>query len=218
MRVAIYFTPRSDSQLDIAARQWFGTEKLVGIPKDAFQRLLKVPVKYGFHGTLKPPFFLEAGYSLDDVERELCLFAAENRAFMLPPLEVTTIDSFFCLKSVEESEELKNLASSVVEHFDYFRKPATETELERRRQSSLSSRQDQLLLKWGYPYVLSEFTFHLTLTGKMVDENQRSIVRCELEKRFRQFSSSPLSFDALAICIQPGNGAFVEFKKILLKK
>ena len=33
--------------------------------------------------------------------------------------------------------------------------------------NGLSPRQDELLKRWGYPYVLEEWRFHLTLTGRM---------------------------------------------------
>lgn len=52
---------------------------------------------------------------------------------------------------------------------DEFRAPLTDADIERRRSAGLTPRQDELMLEWGYPYVLEEFRFHLTLTGALGD-------------------------------------------------
>ena len=51
--------------------------------------------------------------------------------------------------------------------FDQFRRPAEASELARRRSAGLSERQDALLVRFGYPYVLDEFRFHMTLTERL---------------------------------------------------
>jgi hypothetical protein len=56
-----------------------------------------------------------------------------------------------------------------VQGFDDFRAPATDAELARRAPASLTPRQRELLKTWGYPYVLDEFRFHLTLTDRIPD-------------------------------------------------
>ena len=40
-------------------------------------------------------------------------------------------------------------------------------ELARRRAGGLTPRQDELLQRWGYPFVLEEFRFHMSLTGPL---------------------------------------------------
>ncbi len=45
-------------------------------------------------------------------------------------------------------------------------------ELQRRRAANLTPRQEFLLMHWGYPYVLDEFRFHMTLTRRLPDEKQ----------------------------------------------
>ena len=51
-----------------------------------------------------------------------------------------------------------------------FARPPGAAELERRRKAGLSAAQEKMLLRWGYPYVLDEFRFHLTLTGRLQPE------------------------------------------------
>ena len=43
----------------------------------------------------------------------------------------------------------------------------TEGEIAKRRPERLSPRQRQLLDIWGYPYVMEEFQFHLTLSDDL---------------------------------------------------
>ena len=43
----------------------------------------------------------------------------------------------------------------------------------RRRALGLAPRQEDLLSRWGYPYVLDAFRFHLTLTGPLPSPEMR---------------------------------------------
>ena len=51
--------------------------------------------------------------------------------------------------------------------------PLTPVELERRRAAGLTPEEDALLLRWGYPFVLERFRFHLSLTGALRDAERR---------------------------------------------
>ena len=53
-------------------------------------------------------------------------------------------------------------------------------------------RQDELLLRWGYPYVLEEWRFHLTLTGRLPDEAERTAITNVLRRRFGGLVDRPL--------------------------
>jgi hypothetical protein len=57
-----------------------------------------------------------------------------------------------------------------VRHFERFRRPTDPTELQRRRTSGLTQRQEALLGEFGYPYVFDQYRFHLTLTGRLDNE------------------------------------------------
>jgi hypothetical protein len=198
-----------------AASQWLGTSsrKVAGISTAEMESLLQAPNHYGFHATIKPPFRLTTGYTLNDVEKELAAFTKELEPLFLPPLEVAKIDKFFCLRPVSESTAINNLAAEVVRRFDHFRQPAEENELAHRRSVGLSDRQEHLLLKWGYPYVLDEFRFHLTLTGNIENERQVEPLRCELVSRFNPVIEEPVRFDGLSLFVQHGNSQFAEFKR-----
>ena len=83
--------------------------------------------------------------------------------------------------------------------FDEFRRPADEAELARRRANGLSPRQEELLKRWGYPYVLEEWRFHLTLTGRIADAAERTVVMGILKQRFSGFVDRPLQVRDLCV-------------------
>lgn len=214
MRVAIYFTPHPDSPVAKAAAEWFRGDgyTVAGLSPKEHTDLLAGPRQYGFHGTIKPPFSLQEGYKLEDVERELAEFTQDQSPFWLPPLAVTEIGKFFCLKPIEHSKRLNLLAADVVQQFDHFRRPAEANELEGRRAAGLHSRQEELLLRWGYPYVLDEFRFHLTLTGKIENERTSEYVKRELENRFNPALQEPVWLDSLSLFVQHGKSAFSQYR------
>ena len=62
---------------------------------------------------------------------------------------------------------MNDLAADCVREFDAFRPPLPATERDRYGTTGLTPRQERYLAQWGDPYVLTEFRFHLTLTGSL---------------------------------------------------
>jgi len=56
------------------------------------------------------------------------------------------------------------------------RAPPSQAELDRRRARPLSGQQEANLAQWGYPYVMEEFRFHLTLSGQLPDADCAAII------------------------------------------
>lgn len=84
-----------------------------------------------------------------------------------------------------------------------------EQEVARRQPDSLSARQRENLATWGYPYVLDDFRFHMTLTGP-VPEARRDAMRAALLAIFGPFLDGPLVVDRLALFVEPERpGSFV---------
>ena len=50
---------------------------------------------------------------------------------------------------------------------DRFRAPPPSEETARRRTAGLSGVQEANLARWGYPFVMEEFRFHITLSGRL---------------------------------------------------
>lgn len=166
---------------------------------------LDAPRRYGFHGTLKAPFRLAAGTGEAELLRAAGRFAAERPAFSGPALRLSVLAGFLALTPSEPSEELERLAADCVAAFDRFRAPAAEAELARRRRAGLSARQEALLLRWGYPYVMDAFRFHLTLTGRL-DEAGLGRERA-LAESMSGGGTLPLPVDAVTVAVEPADGA-----------
>ncbi|SDK43521.1 DUF1045 domain-containing protein [Aliiruegeria lutimaris] len=176
-RYALFYAPPAGPLADFGAA-WLGWDPrngkrvahpaLPGLPLPVAE-ITETPRKYGFHGTLKPPFQLKPGFDVAELHN-----AAEALAAMLPPvlldgLKLSRIGSFLALVPKGDTTQLALLAARVVEALDGFRAAPEEDELARRRKPGLSARQEVLLQQWGYPYVMEEFRFHLTLSGNLPD-------------------------------------------------
>ena len=125
------------------------------------------PRRYGFHATIKPPFRLREGQTVEGLAQALDALAARLPPVVLTGLEMRPLGGFLALVPEAESAALQDLAAEVVRALDPFRAPLTEAEIARRRPERLTPRQRDLLALWGYPYVLEEFRFHVTLTDRL---------------------------------------------------
>jgi len=205
-RYALYYAPRPEEALAMVAGQWLGSNANGrGLPASSGldpQRLTEItaePRRYGFHGTLKAPIALVDDATEADFLAAVGRFAATQRTVTAPSLTLTALSDFLALVPTARSPELQDLADRCVIEFDEFRRPAGEEELARRRQAGLSPRQDELLMRWGYPYVLEEWRFHLTLTGRLPDEGERTAVMNILKARFASLVDRPLPVRDLCV-------------------
>jgi 2'-5' RNA ligase len=62
----------------------------------------------------------------------------------------------------------------------------------------LTPRQREYLDRWGYPYVMEEFRFHMTLTGRL-DAARREPVLAMLRERFSNIGLTTLAIDRIAL-------------------
>ena len=220
-RFAIYVAPGAGSADTVGgllrerAEQWLG-RSIAGNPvKPAIPEGWTRPVidamtvsarRYGFHGTLKAPFRLAAGRTLEELNAAAARFAATSAAAVVPRLSLARLGGFFALVPGAEAPGLHALADAVVRDFDEFRAPPTEGEVARRNPAALTARQRELLTQWGYPYVLDEFRFHLTLTDR-VPEGEHPGVQRTLTDWFAPLLGASLPVDALAVFAEAEPGA-----------
>ena len=216
MRYAIYFTPPAYDPLTLAAAQWLGRNAFsgeameppairgIGIHDIAFNTAL--PRRSGFHATLKSPFRLAPGVTEQALLRHLMRFAGAHDPFDLPRLEVVRLGNFFGLAPVLPCETMRFLAAAVVQEFDAFRAPLSEAELERCDPGDLTAPQFANLHRWGHPYVMDEFRFHMTLTGPL---SAIDMPRSELALRdhFEPFLRKPVEVANLALFVEEEQGA-----------
>ncbi len=209
-RFAIYFIPPEGALADFGAA-WLGWDVVTG--RDVVQPsvhglrdITMTPMKYGFHGTLKPPFRLAAGRSFAELERAVADLAAAVKPAVSDGLELTTLGGFLALTPSGDVSDVRRVGQACVCDLDTFRAPASAAELDRRRAAGLSARQDALLTQWGYPYVMDEFRFHLTLSGRLPEED---IARwTDVASSHLPDLPKPFVIDQVALCGERGDGRF----------
>ena len=80
-------------------------------------------------------------------------------------------------------------------------------ELARRRQARLSPAQEANLKRWGYPYVMDEFHFHITLTGPL-PEPEHAPVEAALHRALAGKLPAPFEIPDLALMGEDAEGRF----------
>ena len=184
-RYALYLTPPLASALwkfgcDVLGRDASTGENLVGFAPESYSpeswlKLTEDPRRYGFHATLVAPFCLRADLDFSDLVDGIAAFAKAARPFEAGELEVGAIATadgraFVALKPEGEAKALRAFEEKAVRRLERLRAPLTDAERGARTAAAeLTPRQRYYLDVWGYPYVLSEFRPHLTLTNALAD-------------------------------------------------
>lgn len=209
-RFAIYFVPPEGPLADFGA-SWLGWDILRGSESVQFDLpglhdITMTPRKYGFHGTLKPPFRLKDGQTMGRLETAVAELAASLAPAVCDGLALTRLGRFLALTPRGNTDSLSRVAAACVRDLDGFRAPATEAELARRRKAGLSPRQEALLAQWGYPYVCEEFRFHMTLSGRLPEEDVQGWKET-LQDRLPDLPA-PFIVDQIALCGERQDGCF----------
>lgn len=211
-RYAVYYAPPAG---DFATRasDWLGWDASTGAtrPQPALglpaYDITQEPRRYGFHATIKPPFRLAAGCDVAQLRQGLQALAAKVSPVTLPGLKLTNLDGFLALIPEGDTSALQNLAAQVVEGLEPYRAPLTDTEIARRRPEQLTQRQRDLLDRFGYPFVLEEFRFHLTLTDRLAAEMATQAATC-LEAHFAPVLPRPFRITDLCLFGEAADGRF----------
>jgi putative phosphonate metabolism protein len=212
MRYALYYAPLQDTTLARLGARWLGRDAytgeasaqpaIAGMDARTFAALTAEPRRYGFHATLKPPFRLADGVGAKDLLDAVEAFASKAAPLCLDRIAVSRIGRFVALTPVRPDAALGRLAASVVEAFDAFRAAPFPEETARRQQSGLSPAQETLLARWGYPYVMDEFRFHMTLTGA-AEPALLERIEPAANAFFEEVLDRPLLLDSIAVFVQP---------------
>jgi len=194
-RYSIYFAPGVDDPLWRFGCRCIGYDAETGadcplpqspaLSQDDWRSWTQEPRRYGFHATLKAPFHLAEGGAEQDLFESLAQFSASRKAFCLQDMDVRAIGNFVALTPLNPDDKLQDLARDCVTHFDRFRAPLSESDMARRLASPLTPRQKELLQVWGYPYVMEQFRFHMTLTSSLPGLVRATMVD-ELGRRYRE--------------------------------
>jgi putative phosphonate metabolism protein len=222
-RVAIYYAPLPTDPLYAAGATWLGRDPESDAPAPqpdlpGIAGITSAPRRYGFHATLKPPFRLAPGKLWTELVEAAREVAGRTAPFDLPPLAVAEVEGFLALRETAPCAPLQALADACVERLDPFRAPASEEELARRRHSGLSPEQEAMLDRWGYPYVLGTWFFHMTLTRRLSAEEQ-AVWRPRAEKHFARALAIPCSVTDLCLFTQSRpDTAFVIAERLSLRE
>jgi putative phosphonate metabolism protein len=204
-RYAIYYAAPRDSALDRFGSEHLGYDAWSdvdlpfpdGVPAD-WRELTNDPRKYGFHATLKPPFALAPGKSESELITACADFARTPCPIpVIAPL-VDSISGFIAVIPAQPPDELVQFAADCVRAFDPFRAPLTAEDRARRKPELLTQRQRDYLDRWGYPYVMDEFRFHMTLTGRLASDRRDSVVAF-LREQFSRLNIKVLAIDGIVL-------------------
>jgi putative phosphonate metabolism protein len=221
-RYAIYYAPAAGTPLHAFGSSWLGRDAATNEPLSppaidgvSAQRqtdITAAPRRYGFHATLKPPFSVAGHWTYEELCAALAAFAGAFVPFDVPGLQLSDISGFLALTLRERSEPFEQLAERVVRAFEPFRATPPAGDTARRLHDGLTPRERELLMTWGYPYVLDAWRFHLTLTERLPDD-ERAIVRSALEPLVAPFAAAPLRIEAVSLFMQHADAPFVELAR-----
>lgn len=210
-RYAIYHLP--DGPLGDWGSAWLGWDARRGIapdrpdvpdlPGDA-AALTAVPRRYGFHATLKAPFRLRDGHDLDDLARRTEMICDRLTAFSLE-LSLHSDWGFVTLRPSRQPPELLALEQALVTRLDDLRAPLTPAEIDRRKPDQLSPSARAHLENWGYPFVLEQFTYHLTLSDAL-PAPQADGLALALAPRLAPLIAEPMRLRAVALLGEDATG------------
>ena len=190
-RYAIYYAPERGSRLDRFGAHLLGYDAFGGddlpFPKELidavpdWRDLTVDPRKYGFHATLKAPFSLAPGRTEAELAAACARFAVTPRVIPIIKPVISSIDGFCAVVPAEPCSELMRLADRAR------RKPAELTPVQRGH-----------LDRWGYPHVMEDFRFHMTLTGRLGHERRQAVLTL-LQAHFSTLGLTTLAIDPIAV-------------------
>ncbi len=215
-RYALYYAPAAESALwafgcgilgyDAECGADVCTASPTGLDPAFWHNIRRKPAGYGFHGTLKAPFRLAPAYDEAELLAAVAALAASCQPFEMPALKLAAAGDFFALVPSAPVPAMNALARRAVLELDRFRAPLTEADRARRNLHQLTPRQRILLEAHGYPFVLEEFRFHMTLTGAVADDARENVGRALAAAYTESRAGSSLAVQDIAVFRQNSTG------------
>ena len=231
-RYAIYYAPPKGSSLEEFGRYWFGWDpvnaKLINnkhrinyLSRFGIKNLINIDKnvliakKYGFHGTLIPPFKLNKNYSTNTLFKKTEEIAKKFKRFKFYKFKLKKINDFYAFVQNKKNNNINKLSNRLVRELYKFRSPLTKKEIDKRNPSKLSKLQLNILYKWGYPYLMSEFNFHMTLASE-VTGNKLYFELKKIEKNKEIILNEINNFDKIYIFGENQKGMFENLENFSL--
>jgi putative phosphonate metabolism protein len=222
-RYAIYFAPDRHSPWWVFGAHWLGRNehdntplpqpRLEVLSPAELAAITAEPRRYGFHATLKAPFRLLSDHAEADLVARLGRLAQTLTPVTLGTLRAESLGDFVALVPDADPAGLQTLAAACVTGLDDLRAPLDEPELARRRKAGLDPRENELLARYGYPFVLERFRLHLTLTGPIGPDMAQQVLRAVDSDVARLNDEAPLILDRLCLFVERSPGA--AFQRII---
>ncbi len=211
-RVAVYYAPERADPLWQLGCAWLGRDAETGshLKQPSLPGIAEAtsePRRYGFHATLKPPMRLTSPFAffIRDAER----LAKTLPPCPLPPLRVAVLGRFLALIPAAPAPALHNLADTCVRLLDPDRAPEDATAQAKRLANCRTERQRANVLRWGYPYVLTDWQFHMTLSNPTEPETLALLAR----RHFANACTLPRRVESLSVFVEPAPGAPFELAR-----
>jgi hypothetical protein len=211
-RYAIYFVPAADTKFYRYGSSILGYDcysgEAVDFPESLddgavnWNELTATPRRYGFHATLKAPFHLLPSCTEAQLVNALQNFTGLGHAIHSFAPTVRLLGGFFAVVPLEAGAAPDTLAASCTTLFDAYRAPMSPQERGRRVALGLNQSQIQNLDRWGNPYALSDFRFHMTLTGKVPASRRKAILATLLDGFRAMRVEASIAIDRLALLKQ----------------
>jgi len=231
-RYAIYYAPPKESNLEEFGRYWFGWDPINAKSINNKQRInylngfgiknlknidknVLIAKKYGFHGTLIPPFKLNKNYSTNTLFKKTEEIAKKLKKFKFYKFKLKKINNFYAFVQNKKNNNINKLSNRLVRELFKFRSPLTKKEIDRRNPSKLSKLQLNILYKWGYPYLMSEFNFHMTLASE-VTGNKLYLELKKIERNKEIILNEINNFDKIYIFGENQKGMFENLENFSL--
>jgi putative phosphonate metabolism protein len=215
-RYAIFYVPPAEAQWARSCTNWLGWDlnnnrgvahpEIADLPISVAE-ITQTPRRYGLHATLKPPFRLAADQSEAALKSACAALTSDQKPVLLQSLAIKRMGRFLALCTDGETDALNILAARCVSELDPFRATPTVVELDRRRGSGLSIRQEHNLTRWGYPHVMDLFRFHITLTGRLPNDTLEPVTNALNDMLTNQLPS-PIYITDLALVGEDDEGMF----------
>ncbi|WP_322011453.1 DUF1045 domain-containing protein [Paraburkholderia sp. J12] len=213
-RFAIYYAPPRESAWWRAGCAWLSRDPESGEslapPQPAalgrpLAELTGAPRRYGWHGTLVPPFRLAEGVTPEALLAAAQQWAATRTRFAVAA-EAATLGRFVALRPADEAGDaaLRDLAADALRTLGDLRARQTPAELARRLDAPLTDRQRAYVEAWGYPYVFEEFRFHMTLSDSLADAGEREALVAAWNAQMAEAGALPMEGIAIFVEPQPG--------------
>ena len=215
-RYALYYAP--PPALAAFGARWLGRDldggdapappELARVTAEDWRRAVAAPRRYGFHATLKAPFRLAEGRDETALAGALEAFCRARGPVPAGKLALRVLSDFLVLAPMdaEPGGSLAGLAAACVRDFDPFRAPSTAAEIARRDPGRLAPSERANLERWGYPWAMEDFRFHLTLTGGL-DEPGRARFGAEIARAVLPALAEAVEIAEICLCGQPAPDA-----------